>query len=161
MRVIWNILKNMMIVCLVLILSFNIYSLYQRNVKHERFPMAFGYGYAVIASGSMEPALSWGDLVVVQKQAHYQKDQVITFIQEGDTRATTHRIVEQTENQFVTQGDANNTEDPPIVSKQIFGKVVLTIPLVGYGIRFVGSPLGMLLVIGLFLAMFYFDSRKK
>ena len=33
---------------------------------------------------------------------------------------------------FVTQGDANNAPDPPIIAEQIEGKVVFTIPEAGW-----------------------------
>lgn len=156
-----NALKNLTIVFLLLILSFNLYSLYQRNVNDSRFPMAFGYGYAVVASGSMEPVLSWGDLVVVREEDNYEDGDMITFIQEGDNRPTTHRIISNTGEQFVTQGDANNAEDIPIVADQIFGRVVFTLPLIGYLIQFVSTPLGMLVIIVLFLLTFYLDSKRK
>ncbi|MGM0214891.1 signal peptidase I [Enterococcus sp. AZ109] len=155
-----NLLKNITIVFLLLILGFNLFSLYQRRMNDARFPMAFGYGYAVVASGSMEPALSLGDLVVVHQEDTYKVGDVITFIQEEDTRTTTHRIIAMDTEQFTTQGDANNVADAPIVADQIFGRVVFSLPWIGYLIQFVTTPLGILVVILLFLLMFYYDSKK-
>lgn len=161
MKRIVNGLKNLVIALLVLILGFNLYSLYQRNINDSRFPMVLGYGYAVVASGSMEPTLSKGDFVIVHQEAAYEKGEIITFIQAGDQRTTTHRIVEVENDRFVTQGDANNLADESITAEQIFGKVVLTLPLIGYLIQSASTPLGLLVLIALFLLMFYLDSKRS
>ena len=161
MKTIVNGLKNLMIIFLLLILTFNLYSLYQSKSNDSRFPMILGYGYAVVASGSMEPTLSQGDLVIVHEETDYEKDDVITFIQEGDNRTTTHRVIEREAKQFITQGDANNAEDQLIVDEQIFGKVVVTLPLIGYIIQFVRTPAGLLVNISLFFLLFYLDTRRK
>ncbi|MGG5328972.1 signal peptidase I [Enterococcus sp. AZ163] len=161
MKTIVNGLKNLMIVFLLLILTFNLYSLYQSKSNDSRFPMILGYGYAVVASGSMEPTLSQGDLVIVHEEIDYEKDDIITFIQEGDNRTTTHRVIEREAKHFITQGDANNAEDQPIVDEQIFGKVVATLPLIGYIIQFVRTPAGLLISISLFFLLFYLDTRRK
>lgn len=160
MKLLVNGLKNLVIALLVLVLGFNLYSLYQRNINNSRFPMVLGYGYAVVASGSMEPTLSRGDLVIVRQESAYEKGNIITFIQTGDQRTTTHRIVEVEDGRFVTQGDANNLVDESIVAEQIFGKVVLTLPLIGYLIQSASTPLGLLVIIALFLLMFYLDSKR-
>lgn len=156
-----NGLKNLVIALLVLVLAFNLYSLYQRNINDSRFPMVFGYGYAVVASGSMEPILSKGDLVIVHQESAYEKGNIITFIQSGDRRTTTHRIVEIENDRLITQGDANNLADESITAEQIFGKVVLTLPLIGYLIQSASTPLGLLVIISLFLLMFYLDSKRQ
>lgn len=161
MKIIINGLKNLVIVLLVLILGFNLYSLYQRNINDSRFPMVLGYGYAVVVSGSMEPTLSRGDLVIVHAESTYEKNDILTFIQAGDNRTTTHRLIGHENNQFITQGDANNTADPPITDEQIFGKVVSTLPLIGYMIQVASTPLGLLVIISLFLLMLYLDSHRK
>jgi hypothetical protein len=39
---------------------------------------------------------------------------------------------------FITRGDANNTDDPPVLASALEGKVVLTVPKIGWvtiGIR--------------------------
>lgn len=161
MKLLVNGVKNLVIALLVLVLGFNLYSLYQRNINDSRFPMVLGYGYAVVASGSMEPTLSRGDLVIVRQESAYEKGNIITFIQAGDQRTTTHRIVEAEEDRFITQGDGNNLADESITAEQIFGKVVLTLPLIGYLIQSASTPLGLLVIIALFLLMFYLDSKRS
>ena len=47
-----------------------------------------------------------------------------------------HRVIEVQESEgeltFITQGDANNVVDAPVPASQIEGKVILTIPKIGW-----------------------------
>ena len=89
-----------------------------------------------IATGSMEPEISVGDMVVV---ADWQRDlaegDVIAYAHDGKT--IVHRItevVQQPESTaYITQGDANNAPDAdPVQPSQIEGKVVARIPALGW-----------------------------
>lgn len=89
-----------------------------------------------IATGSMEPEISVGDMVVV---ADWQRDlaegDVIAYAHDGKT--IVHRIteiVQQPEGTaYITQGDANNAPDAdPVQPSQIEGKVVARIPALGW-----------------------------
>ena len=76
------------------------------------FNIFIGYQSFLVQSGSMEPAIMIGDIVVVQKQNQYFKNDVITFLNK-DQRVVTHRIIEIKETdgeiQFITKGDANRS----------------------------------------------------
>ena len=116
----------------------------------------------VVLSGSMEPAMSPGDVIIVNSvpASAIERNDVITFGgQEGDT-PTTHRVIEVVEQDgttaFRTQGDANEDPDSGLVSPDaVLGRVTLTIPLIGYVVLWVNTPVGyitlVLLPIGLFL----------
>ena len=89
-----------------------------------------------IATGSMEPEIAVGDMVVV---ADWQRDlavgDVIAYARDGKT--IVHRIVEidqQPESTaYITQGDANNAPDvDPVQQSQVEGKVVARIPALGW-----------------------------
>lgn len=70
----------------------------------------------VITSGSMEPVLSAGDLVLTsppEADVAYDAPTVITFF-DGD-RFVTHRIVEVVDGAYRTQGDANADPDSALV----------------------------------------------
>src|SRR5690606_31646537 len=67
-----------------------------------------------IQTGSMEPVLSPGDLIIVRKQpvAAYNPGDIVTFINPGNRSQTvTHRILEKADGPyrsvFTTKGDAN------------------------------------------------------
>lgn len=108
-----------------------------------------GYRQLIVQSGSMEPTIMTGDVIVIAKATSYQKNDVITF-QDSEKSITTHRIYEVDEiggeKQFITKGDANRAQDNNVVSaNQIMGKVVLTIPRLGYFIFFLRSKIGVVI----------------
>jgi len=103
-----------------------------------------------VSSGSMEPAVPVGSTVVV-KPVDYttlREGDIICFKHSKERPTVTHRIIEITYNGFVTKGDANEEPDPFVLErKDIIGKVVLTIPYLGYLSHFVKTPLGFTLLI--------------
>ena len=91
----------------------------------------------VIYSGSMNPAIRVGDIVVVSEMNSDDigVGDVIAYRLAEST--TIHRIVDvKTQEgriEFITQGDANNSPDPePVQQGQVLGKVVFTIPKIGW-----------------------------
>ena len=46
------------------ILGLNLYSANANKLVGNQLPMPFGYGWAVVLSGSMEPAMQIGDLIM-------------------------------------------------------------------------------------------------
>ena len=98
-------------------------------------PRIFGYHIYSVVSGSMEPAIPVGSLVYIQEGApeDMQEDDVIAFYGARDSNAIiTHRVVENrvVMGEFITKGDANQTEDMnPVPYSNFIGKVVLSIPV--------------------------------
>ena len=70
-------------------------------------------------------------------------------VYQDDRMAVTHRIVSIAGSEVITKGDANNTEDRPIALESLKGKVVFAIPLVGFAINAIKTPIGTLCVIAL------------
>lgn len=131
---------------LALLLGCNLYMLGLKHLGGVEYPDIFGYTVAVIASGSMEPALQVDDLIFSHAQPAYQTGDIITF--RTQTSLTTHRILAVTEAGYLTKGDANNAADPdPVPPEAVLGRVVGRIPSVGKGIAFLRTPLGMLLMV--------------
>ena len=110
----------------------------------------------VVLSGSMEPTISAGDVIIVNSVAASQIEQgdVITY---GGERPTTHRVVGVTQQDggpaFRTQGDANEDPDPGVVpASEVKGKVMsiggalFVIPYVGYVIQFANTSIGFALL---------------
>ncbi len=104
----------------------------------------------VVLSGSMEPALSPGDVVIVDASATVGTGDVITYRTTGDSVPTTHRVVGTVDDGYQTKGDANEDADAGVVGPEaVVGRVVLTIPLVGHVILWANTPLGYVtLVVG-------------
>ena len=60
----------------------------------------------------------------------------------------THRVFNITDEGFITKGDANEDPDQWKVKKEnVIGKLILTIPYIGYLGYFVRTPIGFILLI--------------
>lgn len=110
-------------------------------------------GYVVL-SGSMEPSISTGDVVIVDSvnPNSIEEGDVITYRRSGAETPTTHRVVEITdqgdERAFVTRGDANDQPDAsPVPASQVIGTVIFTIPYMGYVIEFANTPVGLVALV--------------
>lgn len=91
-----------------------------------------------VATGSMEPTIQVGDVVIVRRTDpdQLQVGDIVRY--RKDNYSVIHRIVERQEGQdgqtlsFTTQGDNNNGPDSdPVLPDQIMGKVILTVPNAG------------------------------
>lgn len=112
-----------------------------RNVKSGN-PKSPLFGAYVIISPSMVPTIKVEDAIVIMRKEpdELKKGDIITFLS-SDPRYSgltiTHRIVgiEKSEKGYFyrTKGDNNNTEDSALVSSDnVYGKVILKIPKIGY-----------------------------
>lgn len=154
-----TILRITLLVLVALIVGLNVYTLNASRLTGDMVPMPLGVGATVVLSGSMEPTLSTGDLLIIAKQDSYQVDDVVVF--QANRMAVVHRIVElyekpvqgedgeEIQQMAITQGDANNTPDDPIQVSQIKGTVVFRLPIVGYLINMIKTPIGTILILAL------------
>ena len=109
------------------------------------------YQTFLVQSGSMEPSIMTGDIILIKKTQQVAKNDVITFVDNQD-RVVTHRIIDLLDQNgqtvYKTKGDANQSADVDSVeTDQIKGKVTFTIPKLGYLVRFSKSKLGILLLV--------------
>ncbi len=120
-----------------------VWLLIDKFVKKSPAPGAFGYSPLVVATGSMSETINAGDMVIIHKQQEYAVQDIISFMPEGATIPTTHRIVKINEDgTFTTRGDANNVDDPPVKEEMILGKVVAVIPKVGLFVKWLKEAYG-------------------
>jgi len=129
-------------------------------------PITGNIKFMIVQSGSMEPAIKTGSIVVVKSIDEYSIGDVITFQRAGEKVSVTHRIVETREVNGVTiyetQGDANNVSDREgVVKKEIIGKVWFSIPYLGYIINFAKQPIGFILMIVIPSLAIISDEVKK
>jgi len=104
------------------------------------------YGFVVL-SGSMEPALSPGDVVIVDASVPVRVGDIITYAA-GAGAPTTHRVVGTADGGYETKGDANENVDAGVVTPDtMLGRVVLVIPLIGHIILWVNTPAGYVALI--------------
>lgn len=113
-------------------------------------PRIFGLHIYTVVSGSMEPAIPTGSLVYVRETSPEQvgAEEVIAFYGARDSASIiTHRVVENrvVMGEFITKGDANQTEDMnPIPYENFIGSVVYSIPALGRAAELLTSHDGKL-----------------
>lgn len=116
----------------------------------------------MILTASMTPAIAPGDVVIVDSLPvrDVAVGDVIVFEQRtGDAVPITHRVVDVERSAdappaFQTKGDANEDADlSPVTPDRLIGRVVFSIPLIGYVIQFVGTPAGFVALVVLPLGL--------
>jgi len=130
-------------------------------------PITGNYKVMTVISGSMAPAIKMGSVVIVKPAADYKIGDVITFGPYSKTKApTSHRIydIKVVDGQpvYITKGDVNNAPDARELQKRdIVGKVLFSVPFVGYAVDFAKKPIGFVLIIGIPAVIIISDEVKK
>ena len=108
----------------------------------------FGFRVYNILSGSMEPELSKGDLVIVKAvpAEELQTGDIVTYYPTDKAGTTvTHRVVNtlRKDGQVLveTKGDAVNQTDPMFPGDAVIGVVVFHIPLLGAAVAWIQTHL--------------------
>ena len=123
-----SIISSIITILLVLLAVYAIMGVYNQKKTGELF-FFFGYRPVVIMSGSMEPELQTG-AVVITKQTKDIKEDDIMFFEAEDGTPVIHRCVDIKDSEYITKGDANDKEDfEPVEKDQIYGKVVFKMNL--------------------------------
>jgi len=114
----------------------------------------FGWQVDAVLSGSMEPQLKVGSLVVTHSvdPETIAVGDIITFHPTTvDENLITHRVVGIGHNSpihFETKGDANAEPDPfTLPACNLVGKVNFHLPYWGYATEFLKTPLGFLFAV--------------
>ncbi|AGW40534.1 signal peptidase I [Leifsonia xyli subsp. cynodontis DSM 46306] len=123
----------------------------------------------VVVSGSMEPALPVGSLVLATETpgAELRPGDIVTVARPGGRGLVTHRVV-STEfvdgrTSIVLKGDANASPDPEPYLVSSAGKVVATLPVAGYVAAVMKTPLGIatiVVLVGVVIALGFGGRRK-
>jgi len=149
------------IICLLVlpVLVMNVTIIVRSYLSPDVVPSFMGVKPFIVLTGSMEPEIMAGDLIVARtiEPSLLKVGDVISF-KEGST-VVTHRIAEITDVDgspaFITMGDANNTEDAsPVTFSQVEGVYAFRIAGLGSLAMFMQTPVGLLLFIAVPLAAF-------
>ena len=160
------VMRIVLILLISLILGLTVYNWNARRLMGNALPMPFGFGVAVVLSGSMEPTLKVNEVVFVspvKDQSSLNVGDIIVYQQEGDL--IIHRIIALNEDgeTLVTKGDNNNVEDEPIFYTQVKGKLKFHLPFVGLIVKGLKTPVGIIavLAIAIFLMHQSWKGEKK
>ena len=136
-----------LLILIALVIGLNLYAWNATVLAGNALPMPFGFGVAVVLSGSMEPELSVDDVIIVRPADAYAVGDNVVY-QDGGTLVV-HKIIAIDGETVTTQGTANNTPDDPIHQRYIKGRVTGVIPAVGGLIHLIRSPIVSLAILAL------------
>jgi len=122
------------------------------------FHIPGGYRLYTVQSGSMEPTIKTGSLIISRTSNDYQVGDIITYksLKElnnpNPRETTTHRVEEIKQKNdttsFITKGDANTVVDiKSVLPMQVLGKTMFYFPYIGYPISFARTQTGLIVMI--------------
>ncbi len=133
-------------------------------------PYVDGFGaldLKIVKSGSMEPTIMTGAVVIIRERSAYGEGDTVTFTTTGSDIPTTHRIIgtelaPDGSLYFITKGDANEERDTELLAPEnIIGKVVLDVPYLGFIFDFARQPIGFGLLVGIPALIIILDEVEK
>ena len=145
-----KVLVNILLVVFFLVALFTGLSSYSTPISWKLF---------IVQSGSMNPSIETGSLVITAPKDKYEKNDVITYKtgvgvnMKAKDATITHRIIDikradDDSSLYITKGDNNsNIDSDPVTLIQIIGKVTLVIPFLGYILSFAKTQVGLILLI--------------
>lgn len=145
------------IICilLALIIIVNVTMIVKSYIYPDKVPDFIGYKPLIVLSGSMEPTILTGDLVLV-KEADAEdivENDIIAFRADANTETLiTHRVTEVIKENgdisFLTKGDANTGADANQVNAaELEGKYLGRVAGLGGFAMFLQTPVGMLIFV--------------
>lgn len=160
MKIICRFLRRLLLLILILLSAVCLHQLAACAVSGQKLPSVLGYSSVTVLSGSMEPAFSAGDQLIIRREAQYEPGDMISFWNDGIL--ITHRLIEQTDKGSITKGDNNNTRDEaPVRPEQIAGRVVLILPRAGNALLFLRTQKGVLTILFLGLLIWFLPGLIK
>ena len=151
--------RHILLVICGLLLGINIYLVNANNLLGNKLPMPFGYGAAVVLSGSMEPTFSKDDLIIVKKKDSFDIGDVVVY--QSNDSLVVHRVVSMDGDMVVTKGDANNIEDASFDKSAIKGVVIGCIPSLGIVVNAIKTPAGTVVVLLCAFLLIELSFRKQ
>lgn len=116
---------------------------YSKFVLKQKLIKVGNYSILVVLTGSMEPTIKAGDMILIKEKDQYQVGDIVTYIDE-DSYFITHRITSLDGDKCITQGDNNNIEDLEFNTKSIQGAVVYHSKVLGFFILYLLKPLAII-----------------
>lgn len=155
-----NILLTVILVLLVIVVVASVFIKATGNT-----PSIGGYMLFRVATGSMEPEIMIGDVILVKEPSDYSAiavGDVVTYESRfGVTagRPVTHKVIkapyeDNGEWYLQTQGVANDIPDEEINAEQLLGVMVVKIPFLKELYSFFLTPWGLLTIIALIIIAF-------
>ncbi len=131
---------------LIIIIFILLFTLYSKFILKEELIKLYNTAILVVLTGSMEPTIKSGEMIIIKEQTNYNVDDIVTY-KEDRNFFVTHRIINKYENKYETKGDNNNLVDEPIDKDQIEGKVIYHSKVCGFFILYLLKPITLIVII--------------
>ena len=158
-----NLIKNIICWTLIVVLVFTLVLFFTSRINGST-PSVFGYSIFRVSSGSMEPELMVGDIILdktVDNPEDLKVGDVITFKSSdyGDLLVT-HKVIkapyeENGKLMLQTKGIANEVEDKPISVDNVKGIMICKVDYLDTVYNVFLSPWGLLILIALIVIIFF------
>lgn len=158
-----NLIKNIICWILIVVLVFTLVVFFTARINGST-PSVFGYSIYRVSSGSMEPELKVGDIIldkVVENPEDLKVGDVITFKSDdyGDLLVT-HKVIkapyeDNGKLMLQTKGVANELEDKPISTDKVKGIMICKVDYLDTVYNIFLSPWGLLILIALIVIIFF------
>ena len=167
MKVVKKVGKIIFWILLIIIALYSVFIMIQKLLWKDKTPSFFGYKNFIVLTGSMEPTLNIGDIVVVKETTDIEEGDIISF--RVKDFVVTHRVFEvyreNGKEYYITKGDANSNTDPELLNKEnVDGKYCFKIPFLGRIIHFFQKPIGLIILfvmLGLALLLSSIKTNKN
>lgn len=131
---------------LIIIIFILLFTLYSKFILKEELIKLYNTAILVVLTGSMEPTIKSGEMIIIKEQTDYNVDDIVTY-KEDRNFFVTHRIINKYEDKYETKGDNNNLIDEPIDKDQIEGKVIYHSKVCGFFILYLLKPITLIVII--------------
>lgn len=131
---------------LIIIIFILLFTLYSKFILKEEIIKLYNTAILVVLTGSMEPTIKSGEMIIIKEQTDYNVDDIVTY-KEDRNFFVTHRIINKYENKYETKGDNNNLIDETIDKDQIEGKVIYHSKVCGFFILYLLKPITLIVII--------------
>lgn len=158
-----KLIKNIICWTLIAVLVFTLVLFFMSRINGST-PSVFGYSIFRVSSGSMEPELMVGDIILdktVDNPEDLKVGDVITFKSSdyGDLLVT-HKVIkapyeENGKLMLQTKGIANEVEDKPISVDNVKGIMICKVDYLDTVYNVFLSPWGLLILIALIVIIFF------
>ena len=146
MKVIKRVFVAIVLFLLGALLLYNVYNFISIKILKKDLAPIQGYAVLEVVSGSMEPNIHIGDMIVINtKNKEYRVNDIITFY-DVNGAFVTHRIIYIDKDGILTKGDNNNAEDEKITKDKVVGKYVFKITGAGKIMAAFKTPFVMVMV---------------
>ena len=109
----------------------------------------------IVRSGSMEPGMPTGSICMVDTKYEFEKirvNDVIAF--RMGNNLVTHRVIQMTEDGFITKGDHNEVDDGLTTTEENYvGKNIMIIPCLGYILSWIQTIKGKIIIVTVALSI--------